>query len=470
MIVENNSVKDCKIAYIGGGSRGWAWRLMADLAMDSQISGTIQLYDIDFDAAKKNEIIGNRLSARDEVVGQWKYEAIPTLKDALTGADFVIISIMPGTLDEMDSDVHYPEKYDIWQPVGDTVGPGGIVRALRTLPMYFEIANAIKEFSPNAWVINYTNPMSMCIKVLYEVFPEIKAFGCCHEVFGTQKLLRNILQDTLEIEGIQREEINVNVVGINHFTWFTSASARGLDLFPIYKDYIDSHYEVGYTKGDNSWLNKSFGSGQRIKFDLFRRYGYVAAAGDRHLVEFMPATDYLTNPETVKEWMYELTTVAKRKKELVERLEKSTKLVNGEEEVELKPSGEEGVVLIKALCGLGRYVSNVNIPNSYSQITNVPRGAIVETNAVFEKDSIRPIFAGDIPENVKELVMPHIENQEYILKASLECDYESALNALMNDPNAKAKIDRTQGDEMLKVMIKNTLKYLPKEWEEKIKG
>ncbi|MEG0687591.1 MAG: alpha-glucosidase/alpha-galactosidase, partial [Hungatella sp.] len=152
MQYQDSKITNCKIAYIGGGSRGWAWRLMADLAMEPALSGTMALYDIDMEAAKHNETIGNRLSARPESTGKWNYEAVPTLQSALEGADFVIISILPGTFDEMASDVHTPEKYGIYQSVGDTAGPGGLVRALRTLPMYVEIANAIKNYAPNAWV------------------------------------------------------------------------------------------------------------------------------------------------------------------------------------------------------------------------------------------------------------------------------------------------------------------------------
>lgn len=458
-------MKKCKIAYIGGGSRGWAWRLMADLAMEPDLFGTVSLYDIDLEAARHNYIIGNRLSAREEAVGKWNYEVAENIGDALRESDFVILSILPGTFEEMQSDVHAPEQYNIWQSVGDTVGPGGIVRALRTIPMYVEIANAIKQYAPEAWVINYTNPMSVCVKILYHVFPEIKAFGCCHEVFGTQKLLRNILQDEYQIKGIDRQDIMVNVVGVNHFTWFTEAASCGMDLFPIYKKYVDSHYETGYTKGDNSWLNRSFSSGQRVKFDLFQKYGYIAAAGDRHLAEFMPGDQYLKNPDTVANWMYALTTVASRKKELKERLAKSEVLMSGEEDVKLEPSGEEGVLLIKALCGLTRCVSNVNIPNTNGQIPNLPKTAVVETNAVFSKDHVHPVMAGNVPDGILHLVLPHAENQEFILKAAVNRDFDSALQALMNDPNAKAKINVEQGHELLTTMIKNTLNYLPEQWK-----
>ena len=391
MTYKDNAVKDLRIAYIGGGSRGWAWTFMRDLALEPELGGTIVLYDIDKEAAKANEIIGNGISERPEAVGKWKYIVADTLAEALTGSDFVVISILPGTFDEMESDVHEPEKYGIYQSVGDTAGPGGMVRALRTIPMFVTIAEAIRDYAPQAWVINYTNPMSLCVKTLYHVFPQIKAFGCCHEVFGTQKLLAQIAERELGITDIKRDEIIVNVLGLNHFTWFDSASYKGIDLFPVYRSFIEKHFEEGFEEEDKNWMNSTFSCAHRVKFDLFKKYGWIAAAGDRHLAEFMPPI-YLKDPETVASWKFGLTTVAWRKEDLKKRLEKSKKLVSGEEKVELTPSGEEGILLIKALCGLTRMISNVNIPNTAGQIPNLPASAVVETNAVFSRDSIAPIF------------------------------------------------------------------------------
>ena len=272
----DGKVKDLQIAYIGGGSRGWAWTFMTDLAMDEELSGTIRLYDIDAEAAKHNEIIGNRLSAREDVVGKWNYTVSDSLQSALTGADFIVISILPGTFDEMAVDVHMPERLGIYQSVGDTAGPGGAMRALRTIPMYVEIAQAIRAYAPKAWVINYTNPMSLCVKTLYYVFPEIKAFGCCHEVFGTQKVLKGILEETMGLKDVKREDIQVNVLGINHFTWFDYASYKGIDLFPIYRKYTEEHKEDGYKEADKNWANSTFECAHIVKFDLFRKYGPVS--------------------------------------------------------------------------------------------------------------------------------------------------------------------------------------------------
>ena len=159
--MERKDNKALTVAYIGGGSRGWAWGFMTDLAMDGQLCGTVRLYDIDRSAAERNEIIGNKISAHKDAVSRWQYVVSDSLQQALTGADFVVISILPGTFEEMRSDVHLPERVGVYQPVGDTVGPGGFMRAMRTIPMYVEIASAIRDYAPDAWVINYTNPMSL---------------------------------------------------------------------------------------------------------------------------------------------------------------------------------------------------------------------------------------------------------------------------------------------------------------------
>lgn len=465
MIDHGNRVSDLKIAYIGGGSRGWAWTFMTDLAMEPALSGTIRLYDIDKHAAHCNEVIGNAVSAREEAVGKWQYVVSDSLEAALTGADFVVISILPGTFDEMAVDVHLPERHGIYQSVGDTAGPGGLTRALRTIPMFVTIAEAIKAYAPNAWVINYTNPMALCVRTLYHVFPQIKAFGCCHEVFGTQKVLKAIAEQELGVTDIPRADIHVNVIGLNHFTWFTKASWRNHDLFPIYEQFINAHFEEGYNDPDRNWANSSFNCAHRVKFDLFRRFGAIAAAGDRHLAEFMPGDSYLKDPETVTGWKFGLTTVDWRKNDLKNRLARSAKLVSGEEQVNLEPTGEEGILLIKALCGLGRLVSNVNVPNYAGQIPNMPRDTVVETNAVFSFDAINPMYAGEAPAPVLDLLAPHIENQRDILAAALDCDFDLALEAFMRDPLVAGRITRDEGAALLRDMIEGTSTYLPEGWK-----
>lgn len=456
---ENNAVKDIKIAYIGGGSRGWAWSLMSDLAKAEDICGSVYLYDIDFEAAKNNEKIGNSVKECEGCKSVWEYKATKTIKEALDGADFVIISILPGTFDEMHSDVHTPEKYNIYQSVGDTTGPGGIIRALRTIPMIQEIARAIEKYSPDAWVINYTNPMAVCVKTLYETFPKIKAFGCCHEVFWTQKTIIAAIEKICNIKDVSREDVNINVLGVNHFTWITAAQYMDIDLFDVYKKFIDYCRESNFVLEDNDhWINSGFVNGQKVKFDLFERYGAIAAAGDRHLAEFCEKKWYLNSPEEVEDWGFKLTTVDWRKEDLQKRLEKSEKMLSGELPFEIKDTGEEGVNQIRALCGLGRLVTNVNMPNR-GQIPNLPIGAVVETNACFRSNMVDPVFAGEVPDSIHPLLVRIADEQLTVVRGGVNRDLGKVFKAFVNNP----LVDLTLADakQLFAEMVNNTKAYLP---------
>lgn len=444
-----------KLAYIGGGSRGWAWSFMSDLAAQNDLYGDIYLYDIDFKAAKYNEKIGNSIT---ESIDKWRYHASDSIGEALSDADFVIISILPGTFREMESDVHLPEEYGIYQSVGDTSGPGGIVRALRTIPMYEKIGKAIKEFCPNAWVINYTNPMTVCVDTLYKVFPKIKAFGCCHEVFGTQVLLSKMLAVMKGIEKVDRHDIKVNVVGVNHFTWITDAYYKNLNLFEMYKEFADTYYIEGISaKQGEKHINNSFTCLQRVKFDLFKRFGFIAAAGDRHLAEFCPGDWYLNSPEQVEAWKFGLTPVEWRKNDLKERIARSKRLYMGEEKFELHETGEEGINQIRAIMGYGDLLTNVNIINK-GQIPNLPLGAIVETNAIFTSGTVTPTFAGEIPKEIHPLISRICANQQIITEAAMNRDLNLAFTAFINDPLVRLPLDKAK--ELYVRMLNNTSDYL----------
>lgn len=458
MVFENNRVSNIKIAYIGGGSRQWAWGLMSDLVKADDISGDVYLYDIDYDASVCNEKIGNFANNADGALTEWHYMAVKTIEEALENADFVVISIQPGTFDEMYSDVHTPEKYGVYQSVGDTTGPGGIIRALRTIPMYEHIALKIKEKCPNAWVINYTNPMTVCTRTLYKVFPEIKAFGCCHEVFSTQKILIEAMEDILGIKGVQREEIKVNPIGVNHFTWITSAFYNDIDLFPIYREFALKNKETGLIRTNpEPWMNEYMGSREKVKFDLFLRYGIIAAAGDRHLAEFCPGDWYLQNKEQVKNWYFGLTPVEWRKQRLKERNEQAMRLASGEEKFEIVETGEDGVKQIRAILGLHDLVTNVNMPNK-GQIPNLPYDAVVETNAIFRSNSVIPVNAGAIPREIYPLVSRISGEQELIVESGINRDLDLAFKAFVNDPLVRLSL--YDAKKLFDEMIDNTKEYL----------
>jgi galacturan 1,4-alpha-galacturonidase len=447
-----NSCSDINICYIGGGSQGWAWKLMSDLYLEESLSGTVRLYDIDQESAKTNAIIGNTISEYEGAKGHWVYKSVPTLQEGLSGADFVIISILPGTFKEMYTDVHTPEKYNIFQSVGDTTGPGGLFRALRTIPMYEEIANSIKKYAKDAWVINYTNPMSICVGALYAAFPEIKAFGCCHEVFGAQRLLLMALKEFEGIEETDRHNIRTNVLGINHFTWIDEASYKTYDLMPIYDKYVEKHYKEGIC---DKVTDIHFMSKNRVKFDLYRKYGIIAAAGDRHLAEFVP--DYIINEETAQEWGFSLTPVDWRIENKAMLMKLSKDYVSKEKMIPIEESGEEGVRQIKALLGLEDLITNVNLPNDNQLVCD--KGVVVETNALFTRNKVRPLLAGKLTDEISLMLNTHMNNQKMILKAGLERDKKIAFAAFLNDPLVK-NISVNQAQELFNEMFSNTREYL----------
>jgi alpha-galactosidase len=452
-----NNIEKLKFCYIGGGSRNWAWVFIKDLAFEKDIGGDIYLYDIDIEAARANEAIGNAVMAEHNP-GRFRFIASCSLEKSLDGSDFVFISILPKDFEEMAVDVHAPEKYGIYQSVGDTVGAGGLCRSLRTVPMFANIARAIRDHAPDAWVLNYTNPMSVCTRTLYTVFPDVKAFGCCHEVFGTQKLLRQVIVDAgvaKEAE-VRREDIITSVVGINHFTWIDRATWRDHDLFPLYAAFAKKYAQSGYTEGvDGGWMNTYFTSAERVKLDLFLRYGLIAAAGDRHLAEFCPPSWYLKTPEMAASWKFTLTPVSWRIERRKELRQESMDYRSGAKKLVPEDSGEEGIKQIKALLGLGNIVTNVNLPN-VGQMPGFPKNAVVETNAAFSRDSVRSVITSGMPLPLASLVSQHIYNQEGIVQAGLSGDLEAAFQVFLNDPQVRT-ISREDARTLFDDMTRKTL-------------
>ncbi|TNF07088.1 MAG: alpha-glucosidase/alpha-galactosidase [Bacillota bacterium] len=452
----SEKMKKIRIAYIGGGSRLWARGLMSDLACVDDFSGEVVLYDIDQEAAINNQKLGTIIMEHKDAKHQFCFSVANSLEEALINADFVFISILPGTFDEMEDYVHIPEKYGIFQPVGDTAGPAGIFRSLIMMPMFEKIATAIKHISPNAWVVNFTNPMTMCVQMLYHVFPEIKAFGNCHEVSHVQDLLKRALFEEMGIEA-KKKDIHINPLGINHFTWINHATYKDIDLMPIYERFARK-YQVTGTCGNHFEHLFPFGSGERVKFDLFLKHQMIAAAGDRHLVEFLPHNPYTLDKDSIAKWKFFLTPVSFRKEMKEKGNQSAINIIHGKEKIELTPTDEEGVTQLRALLGIQPLMTNVNIPNQ-GQIPNLPLGHVVETNAFFRFNDIRPIFAGPMSGYSLEITKIHIDIHRMLLESFDKRDLSIAKKALKLDPLSSHVSDFLL-DDMFDEIIKKIRPFL----------
>ena len=449
------------IAYIGGGSREWARKLMFDLALCPDLTGRVALYDIDVESARLNEQFGNWLQDQPGVVSHWRYETVTALDDALRGADFVVLSIQPGTLEVMGEEIAIAEKHGMFFPVGDTTGAPGLVRGLRGATIYQEFAHRIASLCPQAWIINYTNPMTICTRTLTRVEQALKVFGCCHEVFGTQGMLAALVEKYLGVSPAPaRREIQVNVLGINHFTWIDRAFFREVDLLALVRRHMAEPGVVReFSQSEVESWNDWYRSVHQVKFELFKRYGILAAAGDRHLAEFMPG--FTRSPEELFRWGVIRTPVSYRIERWRSAPGKTQNLMEGRMPFVLDASGEEGVNQMKALLGWGDLITNVNVENA-GQIPNLPLHSVVETNAHFSRDQVQPLVSGALPIGVQSLVARHVSNQEMIVDAALARDKDLAFQAVLNDPTNRLPPDEAW--EMFNEMLYASREFLPG-WE-----
>lgn len=446
-----------KIAYLGGGSRGWAHMLMQDLALCPYLCGEVHLYDLNPDAARLNAELGAWIQRQPGAVGEWNYCVSPDIQEALRGADFVICSIQPGPLEAMEQDLAIPARYGLLYPVGDTIGAPGLLRGLRAALIYEGFAQQIAALCPQAWVINYTNPMTICTRTLTRVCPDLKVFGCCHEVFGTQELLAELASLYWDIPRPARREIAVNVTGINHFTWLDRATYQGRDLLALLRHHLAQEGVLRpYTREEVESWGSYFACAHQVKYSLFQRYGLLPAAGDRHIAEFVPG--FLVDEETVYRYGFSLTPMAYRYARWAEAPAQTKALMDGERPWALQHSSEEGVEQICALLGLGDLMTNCNLPNQ-GQIANLPLEAVVETNAYFSQDSVRSLTAGPLPAGVLNLVEPHVRNQELLVEAALRRDADLAFQAVLSDPLTHLPVDRAWA--MFQEMLQATKAYLP---------
>jgi len=276
---------------------------------------------------------------------------------------------------------------------------------------------------------------------LTRVVPELHAFGCCHEVFGTQALLAEMAKNYLDLPELpSRDEICVNVMGINHFTWIDRATFQEYDLLEILKKHIQQPgtirpYDQAEVEAQENWFFDS----RQIKYALFQRFGVLAAAGDRHLSEFIPG--FVHSPQELFRWGVIRTPVAWR----IQRRDESAHIIReyltGIRNFDLALSGEEVIRQIKALVGLGDFVTNINFENN-GQAPDLPAHAVLETNACICHGSIHPLVEKALPAGIHTMVARHVANQEMIVEAGLTGDKDLAFQAVFNDPTTDLPIDK----------------------------
>jgi alpha-galactosidase len=441
-----------KITLVGAGSYVWTPGVLSNLLSNPGLNGShIVMHDINPEPLE----LGYKLALRyQEASGTaCTFEQTTEQAAALEGADFVTVTISTGGLKAMQHDLEIPERYGIFQTVGDTVGPGGLCRSLRNIPVFVGIARTMEKQCPEAWMINVSNPLATITRAVNKE-TSIRALGMCHGVHGTA-------QQYVDYFGASAGEVAFVNTGIDHCSWFTEFVVQGRDAGELLEE-----------KGLDAWLAKppaeaekdpAFGPLFNLRCSLLlgRELAALPAIGDRHMVEFFP--NYLRSPETVAKYGLIRTTIADRVKNYQTARARIDRIVNGEEQ----PRFEEAVDVvgvrqsddvaswILALTGRGpAFEDNVNAPNT-GQVPELPPGCIVETRAVLDAAGVHPLSAPLTPA-LEPAVVPHVLRQELTVEAGIEGDFEKAIAVLAGDP-------LITGAETVRPMLRQMLEAT-KEW------
>jgi len=413
------------ITIIGGGSYNWTPKLLSDLALTRGLRGQLTLMDINPQALDLMVALGQK--TMQKLGGGFTVRGTTDRRAALDGADYVVLTINTGGYEASRQDIEIPERYGVVQTVGDTVGPGGIVRGLRNVPVVVGIAQDMERLCPEAWLLNYSNPMCVLTSAVHWA-TDIKAVGLCHELLGLEMKLMYVWGPAIGVTIPDRQSLKLTVGGINHFSWVTSAHVGGLDLFPGLLEYARSYQlpTIPYEEFD------PIGDLYAVKFGLFETTGCLGVAGDRHIVEFWPG---FISPESDYGWRYGVkrTTPDDFERWYREAGAEAQAMVEGREEIYAEPSGEIVWEIVDSIeHDRGRQFF-VNLPNR-GQIANLRQDAVVETYAVADARGLTPVAFGNLPESVAPLTRLHIDIQEMVVEAALTGDRDLARRAFMLDP------------------------------------
>jgi alpha-galactosidase/6-phospho-beta-glucosidase family protein len=444
-----------QVTIIGGGSYQWGPELMADLFGTPALKGMhLVLQDINPDPLPKMEALAHKL------IGALDAKATVAVttdqKGALDGADFVIVCISTGGFRSMAVDLSVPAAHGITQTVGDSVGPGGINRSLRNVPVLVGIGRDMEQICPDAWLFNITNPMTTLTRSVCRE-TSIKTVGLCHEV-------GNFTMDLAIALRKPWEAVQPSVTGVNHFPVLTGLEVDGEDGFDILRDLVE---EVGGLPSltphpgreeAEKFSKLDFAQRHVLKLNLLERWGTFPAAGDRHIAEFL---SFALTPESDWGAAYniELSPISKREKNAAEDIANVDGWLAGTKDLQTWQSGELPSPMIEAMLTGVPFEAPVNIPNT-GQAPDLPADVVVESICVIDADGIRGRDVSHLSPTYAEIVRRHTATQELTVEAALKGDRNLAAQAFALDPLA-GRGDLGQIDAMVAELLAGTAEWLP---------
>lgn len=414
-----------KIVIVGGGSNAWTPMIVKDMLLTPELRhATFVLYDVNkkaSDLAKAGlERIAREINVKPHIV------STDNRKKAFDGASYFIITISTGGLDAMAHDLRIPEEFGIYHTVGDTSGPGGWARAIRNFDVFVALANDINRLAPGAMVLNYTNPMTTLTDVLSRLCKG-PVVGLCHGLFENLTFIKQLYN--LESE----DRISTRFAGLNHFFWITQASAGGVDVIADLTKRLSAGSSFTRMLKEITPDSMGFHSRREVATELFKLTGAFAYLGDRHTCEFLPWI--ITNKKNMTKYQIVRTSVAERRAAFARREAHLKGLVSGKpmEEYYRRRSRETAADIIAAHVGGKSFVDVGNVVNT-GQISNLPRGLVVETSVRVDSQGFTPLQFGDLPPVPHALISPYAVLFPLVIDACFKRDRKMAIQALRLDP------------------------------------
>ena len=430
-----------KVVFLGSGSAFFKNLFCDILNIPGANEGEMCLVDIDPERLELSRQLGEKIIKKAEKTG-WKITATTERKEVLTGADYIINCIEVSGTECVRYDNDIPLEYGVDQCIGDTIGPGGLFKALRTVPVFLEVLKDIEKICPDAWVLNYTNPMSiMCLAA--NRTSKAKVVGLCHSVQHSSHQLA-------EYAEVPYQEVKWRCAGINHLAWFTELTHKGKDLYPVLKQKIADDKEL---------LAKD-----PVRLDLMKYFDCFVTESSGHFSEYLPyyrKRQELIDKHCGEKYLGQSSFYADEWPGWrVDNDNRRKKFISGEEEIELDRTWEYASYIIQAMETNNPFKIYGTVSNN-GLITNLPQNNVVEVACTVDNEGIVPNYYGELPAHLAALCSAHQYMYDIAAEACIQKSKDLAIKALMLDPLTAAVCSLEEIKEMAERLFEAEKDFLP---------
>ncbi|MCM3289599.1 alpha-glucosidase/alpha-galactosidase [Paenibacillus sp. MER 180] len=428
-----------KITFLGAGSTVFAKNVLGDCMLTPSLQGfELALFDIDHERLRDSEsMLTNMLGTTGSTC---RVVAYTDRKEALRGAKYVVNAIQVGGYDPCTiTDFEIPKKYGLRQTIADTLGIGGIFRNLRTIPVMLDFAKDMQEVCPDAWFLNYTNPMAVLTNVM-NTYGGIKTVGLCHSV---QVCVPWLFHDL----GIDSEGVSAKIAGINHMAWLLEVTRNGEDLYPEIKRLALEKQKTKHT--------------DMVRYELMFKFGYYVTESSEHNAEYHPYFIKKQYPELIEKYNIPLDEYPRRCINQIEGWKNMREQLVNNQHIEHHRTHEYASYIFDAMETGTPFKLGGNVMNT-GLITNLPRNACVEVPCFVDRNGVTPTYVGDLPPQLAALNRTNINTQLLTIEAAITGKKEHIYHAAMLDPHTAAELSLDDIVSLCDELIEAHGDWLPK--------